>query len=53
MNQEINNLADDLELKGNQRKEFINEMKSSVALMREDYYNQFYAVADIIMQKYY
>jgi hypothetical protein len=52
MNQEIKNLADDLELKGDKRKAFTAEMKSLVVLMREDDYDQFYAVADTIMQKY-
>lgn len=52
MNTEIKNLADDLELKGDKRKAFIAEMKSSVALMRKDDFDQFYSVADVIMQKY-
>lgn len=49
---EIKNLADDIALKGNKRKAFINEMKLAVSLMRKNDYDQFYAVADIIMQKY-
>ena len=52
MKNEIRNLADDLELKGAKRKAFISEMESAVALMREDDFDQFYAVADVIMQKY-
>jgi len=52
MKKEIRNLADDLELKGVKRKAFISEMESSVALMREDDFDQFYAVADVVMQKY-
>jgi hypothetical protein len=52
MKNEIRNLADDLELKGTKRKSFISEMESSVALMREDDFDQFYAVADVVMQKY-
>jgi hypothetical protein len=52
MKNEIRNLADDLELKGTKRKAFISEMESSVALMREDDFDQFYAVADVVMQKY-
>ncbi len=53
MKNEIRNLADDIELKGVKRKAFILEMESAVALMREDDFDQFYAIADIIMQKYY
>lgn len=52
MKKEILNLADDLFLKGNKRKAFIIEMMSSMVLMREDDYDQFYAIADIMMQKY-
>ena len=52
MKKEIKNLADDLELIGTKRKAFILEMKSLVALMREDDFDQFYDVADVIMQKY-
>jgi hypothetical protein len=52
MNKEIRNLADDIELKGDKRKAFIAEMNSAVALMRENDYDQFYAVADVVMQKY-
>lgn len=52
MKNEIKNFADDLELKGAKRKAFISEMESAVALMREDDFDQFYAVADVVMQKY-
>lgn len=52
MKNEIKNLADDLELKGARRKAFIAEMTSATALMRTDDFDQFYAVADVIMQKY-
>jgi hypothetical protein len=52
MEKEILNLADDLFLKGNKRKAFIAEMVSAVVLMRRNDYDQFYAVADIVMQKY-
>ena len=52
MKQEILNLADDLDLKGTKSKAFIAEMTSAVVLMRENDYDQFYAVADVIMQKY-
>jgi hypothetical protein len=52
MNKEIKNLADDLELKGDKRKAFTAEMKLLVVLMREDDFDQFYAVADVVMQKY-
>ena len=52
MKKQILNLPDDLFLKGNKRKAFIAEMISSVVLMRENDYDQFYAVADVIMQKY-
>ena len=53
MKKQIKHLADDLFLRGNKRKAFITEMESCVALMREDDFDQFYAVADIIMQKYF
>jgi len=52
MKEEIKSLADDLELKGAKRKAFILEVESAVALMREDDFDQFYAVADVVMQKY-
>jgi hypothetical protein len=51
---EIENLADDCQLDDNtsKREAFVLEFKSAVALMREDDFDQFYAFADIIMQKY-
>lgn len=52
MKQEILNLADDLELSGTKRKAFVAEMESATALMRKDDFDQFYAVADVVMQKY-
>jgi hypothetical protein len=52
MKKEIRNLADDLELKGDKRKAFISEMESAVVLMRGKDFDQFYAVADAVMQKY-
>jgi hypothetical protein len=52
MKKEIRNLADDLELKSVKRKAFILEMETAVALMREDDFKKFYAVADVVMQKY-
>ena len=54
MKDEILNLADDLFLEDEsaKREAFIKEFESAVALMREDDFNQFYAFADIIMQKY-
>ena len=52
MKKQILIIADDLFLKGNKRKAFIAEMISSVVLMRDDDYDQFYAVADVIMHKY-
>ena len=52
MKKEIKNLADDLFLTGNKREAFILEFQSAVALMREDDFDQFYAFADIIMQRY-
>lgn len=52
MKKEILNLADDLSLTGTKRKAFVLEMASAVVLMRENDYDQFYAIADIIMQKY-
>jgi len=53
MNQEINNLADDLELEGNVRGEFITEMTSLIASLDDDDYDQFYDLADTVMQDYY
>ena len=52
MNQEILNLADDLELSGDRRKAFIAEMELAVKLMRKNDFDQFYAVADVVMQRY-
>jgi hypothetical protein len=54
MKDEILNLADDLFLEdeSTKREAFIKEFESAVALMREDDFDQFYAFADIIMQKY-
>jgi hypothetical protein len=51
---EILNLADDIFLEdtSSKRKAFILEFESAVALMRENDFDQFYAFADIIMQKY-
>ena len=54
MKEEILNLADDLSLEDNspKREAFIKEFESAVALIREGDWDQFYAFADIIMQKY-
>jgi hypothetical protein len=54
MFEQIEHLADDIELVDNspKREAFIKEFESAVALMREDDFDQFYAFADIIMQKY-
>jgi hypothetical protein len=54
MFEQIKHLADDIELVDNspKREAFIKEFESAVALMREDDFDQFYAFADIIMQKY-
>jgi hypothetical protein len=54
MNKEILNLADDLFLEDNspKREAFIKEFESAAVLMRENDWDQFYAFADIIMQKY-
>ena len=52
MDKEIKNLADDLELNGDKRKAFIVEMKSVLPLIRKGDFDQFYAVADVIMQKH-
>jgi hypothetical protein len=46
------NFSKILFLKGTKRKAFIAEMVSAVVLMRKNDYDQFYAVADVIMQKY-
>ena len=54
MKKEILNLADDIFLadNSNKREAFIKEFESAVVLMRENDFDQFYAYADIIMQKY-
>jgi hypothetical protein len=54
MKDEILNLADDLFLEdeSTKREAFIKEFESAVALMREDDFDQFYAFADVMMQKY-
>jgi hypothetical protein len=52
MNQEIVNLADDLELDDDKRKAFITEMELAATLIHKDDFDQFYAVADVVMQKY-
>jgi len=48
----ILNLADDIELEGSKREAFITEMESMIELMRENDFDQFYSVADVVMQKY-
>ena len=52
--EEILNLADDIALGDDtpERDAFISEFQSAVKLMREDVFDQFYAFADIIMQRY-
>jgi len=54
MKHQIVNLADDLFLEDNsgKRKAFIKEFESALELMREGDWDQFYAFADILMQKY-
>ena len=52
--EEILNLADDIALGDDtpERDAFISEFQSAVKLMREDDFDQFYAFADVIMQRY-
>jgi hypothetical protein len=50
--EQINHLADDIFLAGDKRKAFILEMHSMTQLMRKDDWNQFYNIADVVMQKY-
>ena len=52
--EEILNLEDDIALGDDtpERDAFISEFQSAVKLMREDDFDQFYAFADIIMQRY-
>jgi hypothetical protein len=54
MFEQIEHLADDIELVDNspKRDAFILEFQSAVKLMRNDDWDQFYAFADIIMQRY-
>jgi hypothetical protein len=54
MKNEIRNLADDLGLEDDtlERDAFIKEFEEAVDLMRENDWDQFYAFAYIIMQKY-
>jgi len=50
--EQINHLANDIFSSGSKRKAFILEMHSMTQLMREDDWDQFYNIADIVMQKY-
>jgi glutathione synthase/RimK-type ligase-like ATP-grasp enzyme len=52
--EQIVHLADDIELGDDtpKRDAFILEFQSAVKLMRNDDWDQFYAFADIIMQRY-
>lgn len=54
MKEQILHLADDIFLEDNspKREAFIKEFESATVLMREEDWDQFYAFADIIMQKY-
>ncbi len=52
MKQEIKNLADDLELKGDRRKEFVAEMMNEIAVISDNDYDRFYAIANVVMQKF-
>ena len=50
--EQINHLADDIFLSGSKRKAFILEMHSMTQLMRDNDWDQFYNIADVVMQKY-
>jgi len=52
--EQIVHLADDIELGDDtpKRDAFILEFQSAVKLMRNDDWDQFYAFADVIMQRY-
>jgi len=52
MKNEIKNLAEDLELTGVDLNNFIDEMENQIKMLKEDDFDQFYDVADVIMQKY-
>ena len=60
INIEINNLADDIQLKGKQRKLFINEINSKldekiyddVMFSKPNKANTFYSIANKVMIKY-
>jgi len=52
MKNEIKNLAEDLELTGVVLSNFIDEMDNKIKMLKEDDFDQFYDVADVIMQKY-
>jgi hypothetical protein len=52
MEQEIINLADDIELKGNKRELFIEEMRFIISAMRNPNWSDFYKVADILIPEY-
>jgi len=52
MEQEIINLADNIELKGNKRELFIEEMRLIISIMRNPNWNDFYDVADILIPEY-
>lgn len=60
INIEINNLADDIQLKGKQRKLFINEMNNKLdekkfddkTFSKPNKVNTFYSIANKVMIKY-
>ena len=51
MKNEILNLADNIELEGDKRKMFIEEMEWIMSVMKKPNYEDFYDVVDIVMQK--
>jgi len=52
MKQEIINLADNMELEGDKRKTFIEEMELIISVMRNPTWGDFYDIVDIVIPEY-
>jgi len=50
---EIEHLADDIDLEGHERKQFISEMLKEITTISKNDWDKFYNIADVVMQKYY
>ena len=49
---EIEHLADDIELVGHERRQFISEILREITTISKDDWSKFYSIADVVMQKY-